>query len=989
MAATVTLPPGFEVEQPAASTDVPEGFVIDSGLPPGFEVERPTLRNAPDPTWRERLARFLIGDERPSPTWERIVSGITGSAGSGHSNVGLVDVFPPTGIALAGDETIRASREGHLGEAALNALGVIPAPIAMAPRARAARAAAAGSGDAVSSAANRLDVRIPKAAVAEGFGANVADFAKEIPTVAKNPIRAAADDALAGIETATEGVRSKTLGDQGDIKTAARGLDDWLTGYTPQGAAIEGQAVVDELANLRAAQPAKAAPASRGGHGMQEIVTPDTEMTILARPELVELDELHRAQGAFQPRDRTRPEYGQEVRERAARLDPLQLQPSRVSDSGPPIVLPDNTIISGNGRAMSIAHVYADPSLKAQADAYRASLGTEAQRMRQPVLVMRSEPMTPDDAARFADLSNRSRIATMSAPERAARDAAAMRPEEMALYQGGDFNSPANVPFMQAFSRNAVSRTELNSFSKNGQLTQEGAARMRAAVLHSAYGDSQLISRMLESSDDNIRNITGALVDAAPGFSRMRADVEAGYVLKDLDVTEQVVDAVKLIANLRDRGVTPAAYLPQLNAFEDLDPIVEAWVRAFYNDDLIRPISRQKMAEVLNAYTTEARKHAPGGMFGDAKVEDVLNASKRSRVGGLAEEADFISDIPQNPRQGAAYGGPEAQGPSAPGGIVEAVGDAGAANAGDARAATSGDKILSPERSHQITQDNLSAARKEAIGRALGIDPDSSPSTVIASIIERASDGRGADIAAILEVRKLIGNKAWADHVAPRIIQAMGGGRIWQAERATGGMSHDGWSLEKFASAWSDLTNNAKNAIARSTARKGLRDDLDALAKLSEVAPRLRALSHGELEDIVSRVPIAGALLRWGIRGWVGQMFAHLGALPATAGATLAMPATGYVVGKMLASPITAGSVSRYAQSFMALLKAPKSNATVAAFRFAAQSLSSDMVQEFGGEAEDYMQELFGTPRASRIEDVLHLPKGARFFDPHGVERVR
>src|SRR5690606_674630 len=104
--------------------------------------------------------------------------------------------------------------------------------------------------------------------------------------------------------------------------------------------------------------------------------------------------------------------------------------------------------------------VYSDPALKARADAYRAMLGPAAEGMAQPVLVMRLPQMGDEELRRFADLSNRSRIAAMSATERAQRDAAAAGPAVMGLYQGGEFTSPANQEFFRAFATSVVSDAE-------------------------------------------------------------------------------------------------------------------------------------------------------------------------------------------------------------------------------------------------------------------------------------------------------------------------------------------------------------------------------------------------------------------------------------------------------------------------------------------------------------------------------------------------
>lgn len=368
------------------------------------------------------------------------------------------------------------------------------------------------------------------------------------------------------------------------------------------------------------------------------VVTPDGSMEINAVPEVVELADLKRAEGALQPRDRSRSEYAQETRERAANLDPQRLQPSRTSDTGAPIVAADGTVLSGNGRTMSIEQAYRDRELAGVADAYRRSLGKAAEGMREPVLVMRAASLTPQEATRFADLSNRTGIAQMSATERALRDAQAMGLDGIALYEGGNFDAPQNQRFMRDFMTRAVTAAEMPSVSREGQLTLEGVARMRAAVLAAAYGDADVLARMLESTDDNVRSITAGLLDAAPRMAQLRAGIASGEVDPDMDPVPALMGAVRTISDLRSRKVAVQQWLAQSDAF-GRDPIVEAWVKSFYYDDSNRAKRQEKVALLLNDYAAEAVLHRPGGLFADeTTTADVLNVARRKND---ASEADI------------------------------------------------------------------------------------------------------------------------------------------------------------------------------------------------------------------------------------------------------------------------------------------------------------------------------------------------------------
>jgi hypothetical protein len=856
---------------------VPGGPNFDDLIPKKGKAE---LRAAPEPTLRERAARWLIGDEKPTAFWERFVKGAVGTTGTGPTNLSVADVFPPTGVIMAGQEGQRAMEAGKPLEASLHALGVIPAagPVA--------RTVAAPVINEVAAAAQRMGVQATRA-----VDSGAANVMKEAPTLLPNPVRRAAERELGQVADAANATINKAGGNYSPADASKRALDDWLLGRT------EAQDAVAETSALRAAETPPAAGAPARTQETHEIVTPDQGMKIDARPEVVELSELQLAQGKYQPRDRARGEYAQEARERASRLDPLQLQPGRVSDSGAPIVLPDGTIISGNGRAMSIAEVYTNPALAPQAEAYRASLGQQAAGMKQPVLIMRSGEMAPDDAARFADLSNRGRIAAMSAPERAARDAEAMGQEGIALYQGGDFTAPQNADFLRAFTSKAVGQSERAAFSKDGELTQEGVNRMRASVLHGAYGDSQLLSRMLESTDDNIRNLTGALTDAAPGFLAMRADAKAGTMMADLDATPQVIDAVKMIADLRSRGVSPSTHFAQQDAFSQADPMVEAWVRAFYNEDLTRPISRQKMTDVLNAYSTEARKHSAGGLFEDAtKTGDVLNVASRAK--GAADDAaqPVVSDVAPAVGAGVRDGGQAAGGrqasevgPAAPTGSARAQGDGSAAAAGDAGAGAA--RVLTPEQAAEAITRNLTEARKVSITKAVGLEPGAKPAQITERLTEMARSKLPSDVNGLVKARSVIGDETWRD-VTNGILHNMGA-------------TKNGWDLTQFAAAYKAMTPTGKSTLFGGAGREGFQQALDDLAMLAERIPKLQKLTQSDLLP-----PILDRLLNSRASG-IGWLLLH----PFTGFKTAIPQAAAFAVGKFLSRPMQAKSFSRWAQA--------------------------------------------------------------------------
>ena len=489
--------------------------------------------------------------------------------------------------------------------------------------------------------------------------------------------------------------------------------------------------------------PVPAAPAAPAPQAALTVVTPDGSMEVQATPQLVEITDLISASGTLQPRDRTRAEAMAAVREIATRLDPEQLLPARVSDTGAPIVAADGTVISGNGRIMALQEVYYNPALADRANAYRAAIGAGAQGMRAPVLIMRLPAGMPrSELERFADLSNRSRIAAMSATERAIRDARAVGPEVMGLYNGGTFTSPANQEFFRSFTAR-LPASERGAFSRNGVLTKEGEDRMSAAVLASAYGDPDTLSRMLESTDDNIKSITGAMRDAAGAFIRLKASIAAGEASAKFDITPQVADTAKRIADLRDRGISPRMFLDQMDAFTQIDPIVESLLVAFYNDNLSRQLGREKLTEILVRYAEEAAKHKGDGLFEDTtSPRDIVTVARGRALESerLAAGQGNLFDRSPSPAGGDTAGGRgTGPGPANDGRGRDAGGQAAAA--GGLTDAPSRDPGLERDWRDGPPQDGLGQADVPASG---GPDAGGAGQGDAASATDGQADGGGS-----------------------------------------------------------------------------------------------------------------------------------------------------------------------------------------------------------------------------------------------------
>jgi hypothetical protein len=312
----------------------------------------------------------------------------------------------------------------------------------------------------------------------------------------------------------------------------------------------------------------------------------------------------------LQPRDRSRAASVLQVSRMAAGLDPERLAESRLASQGAPLVGPDGAVESGNARVLAIGAAYANGP---QAAAYRLWLASNAARfgldpaavrsLDQPVLVRQRLEVPGLDRVRLAQEANQSDVATMSRSERAAVDARAFTPELLDQYTpngAGDLASPSNRGFALGFLQKTSSPAELGALvDPRGQLSQEGQARLHAALLAGAYRDSGLVARMSEATDDNTRSLSRALATEAPAFIGLRLGADRGSVHPGLDLGPDVAAAANKLSELRASGQRVPDYLAQAGLFgQELSPESQRLLSLF--DEFKRTPSR--IAETLHRY---------------------------------------------------------------------------------------------------------------------------------------------------------------------------------------------------------------------------------------------------------------------------------------------------------------------------------------------------------------------------------------------------
>jgi len=340
---------------------------------------------------------------------------------------------------------------------------------------------------------------------------------------------------------------------------------------------------------------------------------------------LTSLDEGYPAE--LQPRDRSRVASKDQINEISGNLNPELLGDSPKASDGRPLVVPVEhngetkyAVVSGNGRTEAIRSASGDAAKSY--DEFVQSKGGKAGDIYAGVL----DPSKINDLPEFAREANESSTAKMSATEQARADAKDLDLSNFTPSDDGSIHTGANREFIRNFVGKLPASERGGMMLPDGTLSQEGINRVRNAVFANAYGDSEtglaVIQRMAESTDNNVKRITNALLQNAPGFADLKAGIDSGSRHPHLDITGDITKAVEKFSFLRENGDSVDEYLKQRNMFgEDLDPFQKRILQAL---DKTKN-SAKALSGILNNYIRIANEIGDPkqmSMFADTKPKD-------------------------------------------------------------------------------------------------------------------------------------------------------------------------------------------------------------------------------------------------------------------------------------------------------------------------------------------------------------------------------
>ncbi len=381
--------------------------------------------------------------------------------------------------------------------------------------------------------------------------------------------------------------------------------------------------------------------------------------------EVVDYRTLIRASGDLQPRDRSRINSDDWVAATAARLDPADLMPDHKASHGTPIVGPDNVIESGNGRSMAIARAYERHPDRAQA--YRGAIEAAGyaipEGVDQPVLIARRKTdLTPEQRRQFVIEAQDGGTARMTPTELARATAQNLQASILSrLDPSAPLASDANGAFVRA-ALATLPRSERNAmFDASGALNAQGQRQLKEALFARAWPDPDILARYTEGAPAELKSLMEALEQAAPAWAALKADIEAGLVRGEMDISGFVLDAMRLIGAARElagkQGMPTARALAELLDQVDLiegaiSPLTAALVRKMWKGGRAAPAD--EVASFLTRYADEARKAGQaGGMFDAPGPREVLRTI----------DPDTFKDLPEDLGQARGFARPGGEAP--------------------------------------------------------------------------------------------------------------------------------------------------------------------------------------------------------------------------------------------------------------------------------------------------------------------------------------
>ncbi len=359
----------------------------------------------------------------------------------------------------------------------------------------------------------------------------------------------------------------------------------------------------------------------------------------------------------LQPRDRAnRLAMRESALKMAKNIRPADLLSSRNLNQGAPAVRKDNVVLNGNGRVMALLYAYNN----GLADNYKQELISQAPQLgfsvndvmeiENPVLV---RVFLNDLSA--ADLqsviSSNAGGSKFSPTEQAKIDAEKISDEIFGYYvpnDKGDLTTADNQTFLAAVLNAVCTRADLNAYLCNdGRINSTGVIRVKNTLFAAAYNDDSQISLMTESTDNNIKNISSALLNVAPNVAKLVKRMNSGELFQ-YNLSQAIITAANKISALRDEHTSVASFLSTKTIFavDEMAPESKVILAVFdANKNSVLKITDFINAVIKNIYAQGSPNQT--SLFGSNDPVKFLTLLKISAVDFVLPS--ILSDIFDTP----------------------------------------------------------------------------------------------------------------------------------------------------------------------------------------------------------------------------------------------------------------------------------------------------------------------------------------------------
>jgi len=362
----------------------------------------------------------------------------------------------------------------------------------------------------------------------------------------------------------------------------------------------------------------------------------------------------------LQPRDRTRTASKAQVINMASNLVPdVLITEFHSTDRGAPIVDEGGIVESGNARTTALRRASLDYPEKYSE--YKTELIERAEergldpgevsKFKEPVLV---RVRLGDGANRveFAREANTASVLAMSITEQSKTDADRMKSGDIINFKIGETDDLGknitrrdNRDFVRSFMT-TVPETERGALmGAGGELTEAGSRRIQAGMFTKVYNDPDLASTHFESTDSNVKNITGGLMGSLGQMAKAEEMIKTGSRSEELSIAGDIAVAVKTYKSIKQRDeMTVEMYLDQGQLFQEGE--ITPTQKRILGELHTRRRSKTKVTSLISSWANVVQQQPHPGqanIFGDEPTsrENLIDAWLSGSYEGHEQEELF------------------------------------------------------------------------------------------------------------------------------------------------------------------------------------------------------------------------------------------------------------------------------------------------------------------------------------------------------------